>query len=172
MASSTWCRHFAVLSGASPSTLLEWKNAIQIFAPEVNTYQIRDSIPGNQWPIFIYDKNKAKLSKHGCKPWSSGYRRTLMLWRLWFLISAQYTGWTFFTYISCKKIVLFVWKDKNKQNRGRRWPNFQKTVKVWLAYSKETYHLVDDILINLLGNLGTQLSIWLSLFLLHLRVHF
>ena len=36
------------------------------------------------------------------EPWSIGYGRRLVFWRLWVQIPAPYTGWTFFTYICCK----------------------------------------------------------------------
>ena len=37
-----------------------------------------------------------KISLLGREPWSSGYRRRLMIWRLWVQILAPCTGWTFF----------------------------------------------------------------------------
>ena len=54
--------------------------------------------------------------------WSSGYGRRLMLsrWCVW--IPALYTGSTFFAFICCK-IVMLVWKDKNKRKwcKQRMW---------------------------------------------------
>ena len=54
-------------------------------------------------------KTKIKIDR---EPWSIGYGRRLMSWRLWVWISALYTGWTFFTYICCKncKVCLKSWK--------------------------------------------------------------
>ena len=37
-------------------------------------------------------------------------------------IPAPYTGWTFFTYICCKKLECLFEKTKIKQQRGRGWP--------------------------------------------------
>ena len=48
----------------------------------------------------------------GREPWSSGYGKRLMFQMLWVRILAQYTGWTFFTYICCKNVMVFVWKDQ------------------------------------------------------------
>ena len=41
----------------------------------------------------------------GREPWSSGYRRRLVLHWSWVWVPAPYTGWTF---------VMCVWKDENK----------------------------------------------------------
>ena len=41
------------------------------------------------------------------EPWSSGYVRRLMLWRLWVWIPVPYTGWTLFIFVCCIKY--FVW---------------------------------------------------------------
>ena len=55
------------------------------------------------------EKTKIKIDR---EPWSIGYGRRLISWRLWVRISALYTGWTFFTYICCKncKVCLKSWK--------------------------------------------------------------
>ena len=45
---------------------------------------------------------------------------------MWVWIPASYTGWTFFTYLLVVKIVMCVWKDENKQKRGRGWPFLKK----------------------------------------------
>ena len=65
-----------------------------------------------------------KISLLGREPWSSGYRRRLMIWRLWVQILAPCTGWTFFSHLFVASIVLmFVWKDpKINDKRGRGWP--------------------------------------------------
>ena len=44
-----------------------------------------------------------------------------MFGRLWVLIPAPYTGWTF-SHLFVVKIVMFVRKDENKQRRGRGRP--------------------------------------------------
>ena len=50
-------------------------------------------------------KNRANV---GQEPWSSGYGWRLTFWRLWVWIPAPYTGWTFFTLICCKIVLMFV----------------------------------------------------------------
>ena len=47
--------------------------------------------------------------KQGREPWSSGYGRRLTFLRLWVGIPVPYTGWTFFTLICCKLVLMFVW---------------------------------------------------------------
>ena len=39
-----------------------------------------------------------------------------------FQIPALYTGWTFFTFICCIKVVKSVFNDKIKRKRGQGWP--------------------------------------------------
>ena len=52
------------------------------------------------------------------KPWSSGYRRRLMLCSLWVRIPALYTGWTFFTNICYENwIGVSLKKTENKRKR-------------------------------------------------------
>ena len=62
--------------------------------------------------------HKGKLLQLG-EPWSSGYGRRLMFWRLWVLIPALYPGWAFFTSICCKIELMFTWKIPK---RVRGWP--------------------------------------------------
>ena len=70
-------------------------------------------------PLFLFKKksfemvkDKVKKLDQGREPWSSGYGRWLMSWRLLVRIPATYTGWTFFTYICCKNCLMFGWKDR------------------------------------------------------------
>ena len=49
-----------------------------------------------------------------------------MFQRPWVRIPAQYTVWTFFTYVFVVKFVMCVFKDKNKWKRGHVWPIFFK----------------------------------------------
>ena len=54
----------------------------------------------------------------GREPWSSGYGRRLIIWKLlWVRIQAVYTGSTFFTFTCCK-IVMFVWKDEENEKEA------------------------------------------------------
>ena len=57
----------------------------------------------------------------GLEPRSNDYERRFILWSLWVQIPATYTGWTFFTFICCK-VVMFVWRDKNKQKKAEDGP--------------------------------------------------
>ena len=74
--------------------------------------------------VLVTDLTKVKLTinvggskiKFNPKGGRYGLRR-LMSWRSWVRIPAPYTGWTFFTFICCK-IVMFVWKDENKQKEA------------------------------------------------------
>ena len=50
------------------------------------------------------------FKKNWRESWSSGSGRRLMFQRLWVRIPAPYTGWTFFTYLSIVKFVIYVWK--------------------------------------------------------------
>ena len=63
----------------------------------------------NSLTFYAYVKCMFKES-FGRKPWSSGYGRRLIFWRLWVWIPAPYSGWTFFTFIWCKIVLMFVWK--------------------------------------------------------------
>ena len=56
------------------------------------------------------DNVKGKNINLGLEPWSSGYGRRLMFWRSWVRIPAPYTGWTFFTLICWKIVLMFAWK--------------------------------------------------------------
>ena len=49
-----------------------------------------------------------------------------MFQRSWVSIRAPCAGWTFFKYLAVK-IVMCVWKDKNKWKRVRGWPIFERT---------------------------------------------
>ena len=60
------------------------------------------------------------------EPWSSGYGRRLTFWRPWVWISVPYTGWTFFTLIFCKIVLMFVWK-RPKINKKEAIGPFKKT---------------------------------------------
>ena len=64
--------------------------------------------------FFLFQSHKNKKWSFGRAPWSSGYGRRPMFWRLWIRIPVPYTGWTFFTYIFCKVVMMFAWKYKNK----------------------------------------------------------
>ena len=55
------------------------------------------------------------------EPWYSGYGRRLMFQRSWVQIPAPYTRWTF-SHLFVVKIVMCVWKDKNKWKRVQYWP--------------------------------------------------
>ena len=67
-------------------------------------------------------KHKLRLNSQGWEPWSSDYGKRLMSWRSWVRILAPYTGWTFFTLICCKIVLIFVWKrpKRNKKLAGDR----------------------------------------------------
>ena len=60
--------------------------------------------------IHFHPHNEAQLSLFGREPWSSSYGRRLTFWRSWVQILVPYTGWTFFTIICCKLVLMFVWK--------------------------------------------------------------
>ena len=70
-----------------------------------------------QDPQKLKNIGKEVLPTYGREPWSSGCGTRPMSWRSWVRIPAPYTGWTFFTFICCK-IVMFVWKDENKQKEA------------------------------------------------------
>ena len=53
------------------------------------------------WQILDW-RIKTEVYLRWAEPWSSGYGRRLMSWRLWVWIPAPYTGWTFFTDFCCK----------------------------------------------------------------------
>ena len=58
-----------------------------------------------------------------------------MFWKPWVPIPALYTSSTFSHYFFVK-IVIFVWKDKNKQKRGLGWPIFCKKSPRLLNFGK------------------------------------
>ena len=59
--------------------------------------------------------------KAGWEPWSSGYWRRLMFWRLWVQIAVLDTGKTF-SHLFKINDVLFDWKDWNKWKETRVGP--------------------------------------------------
>ena len=67
--------------------------------------RIKTSTYNNNTPTII-------PGQKGREPWFSGLARRLMSWRWWVRILALYNGWTFFTFICCKNVLMFVWKDQ------------------------------------------------------------
>ena len=59
-----------------------------------------------------------RFFNYGREPWSSGYG--LMFWKFWVRIPVPYTGWTFFTLICCKIVLMFVLKRRklNEKEAG------------------------------------------------------
>ena len=78
--------------------------------------------------IFIEQTFQRKNRKLRVEPWSSGFRRRLVSWRLWVWIPALYTVWTFFTFICCKNWN-FCLRRWNKWKRGRGLPIFKENKK-------------------------------------------
>ena len=66
------------------------------------------------------DNQISLMDTKGREPWSCGYGRRLMFWRLWVQIPAPYTGWKNFTYNCCKNCNVCLKKTENKQKSG--WP--------------------------------------------------
>ena len=65
---------------------------------------------------------------------------------MWFRIPAPGTGWTFFTFICCKKLYCLFEKTKNKQKRGRGWPIFfKKRVTNWLRRTTTTLRSIQKL---------------------------
>ena len=63
------------------------------------------------------------------EPWAKGYGRRLMFRRSWVRIPALYTGWTFFTFICCKKWNVCLKRgNKNKTKKRPGWPIFIKNI--------------------------------------------
>ena len=52
------------------------------------------------------------------EPWSSGYGKRLNFQRLWVLLPAPYTGWTFFTYCCKNCNVCFKRPKINEKEAG------------------------------------------------------
>ena len=65
--------------------------------------------------------------RKGREPWYSGYGRRLMFQRSWVRIPAPHTRWTF-SHLFVVKVLMFVWKDKNKWKRSREWTIF---INIW-----------------------------------------
>ena len=55
-----------------------------------------------------------KIINNRWELWSSGFVTRLEIWGFWVRIPATFTEWTF-SRILVVKIVMFVWKDENKQ---------------------------------------------------------
>ena len=53
-----------------------------------------------------------QIIKDAEEPWSSGYGWRLMFQMLWVQIPTPYTGWTFFTLISCKNCIVCLKRPK------------------------------------------------------------
>ena len=76
---------------------------------------------------------------YGQEPWSSGYGRRLMSWRLWVWIQAAYTGWNLSHLFSCKIHNGFFRKTKNKQKRG--WDGPLKTkINYYSGFDPFSFH--------------------------------
>ena len=73
---------------------------------------------------IIRIRRKVKLHLLGQEPWSSGFGRRLISWRSWVQIPAQYTGWTFFTYICCKNCSVCL-KRRKYMKKMPGWPIFK-----------------------------------------------
>ena len=62
---------------------------------------------------------KVTYYEHGREPWSSGYEKRLTFQRLWVRFPAQYTGWTFFTFICYKNCKVCLKRPKiNEKEAG------------------------------------------------------
>ena len=72
--------------------------------------------------ILLYwkDENKETETREGREPWTSGYGRGLVLWRLWFKAQLHIPTGRTFLYI-CFKSLMSIWKHKNKRKRDRGW---------------------------------------------------
>ena len=69
--------------------------------------------------LFERADRSVKYFKVGREPWSSGYGKRLTFQRSWVRIPAQYTGWTFFTYICCKNCNVCLKRPKiNEKEAG------------------------------------------------------
>ena len=55
---------------------------------------------------------------------SSGYGRRLLVQRSWVQISAQYTEWTFFTFICCKNCIVCFIRPKITEKEAGNSDNF------------------------------------------------
>ena len=85
----------------------------------------------------------------GQKPWSSGYGRRRMFWRLWVRIPVPNTGWTFFKLICCKNYIWVCMKkteDKWKRGRGRPIKNIHKDLVLFRTSERITF--LHDIGLN------------------------
>ena len=81
----------------------------------------------NLWYVLLLEKSENKQKDAiGWEPWSSGYGRRLTFWRSWVRIPVPYTGWTFFPFIHCKTVFMFVWKrPKINEKEAGDWPIFR-----------------------------------------------
>ena len=77
-------------------------------------------IAGNLGTLWC-SVEKVTIWSTGREPWSSGYGRILVFWRLWVRIPAPYTGWTFF-HLFVVIIVMFVWKDEKHEKEAEDGP--------------------------------------------------
>ena len=75
--------------------------------------------------VLVMSTAAAKNQARGRVPWSSGYSRRLMVWRLWVQFPLVV------------KFVMRVWKDENKRKRGRVGP-FKKNQANW---AKKALHV-------------------------------
>ena len=76
----------------------------------------------------------------GREPWSSGYGRRLTFRRPWVQIPVAYTGWTFFTLICCKLVLIFVWKRPKINEKEARDDYSTKLILSWQSVADCKVH--------------------------------
>ena len=112
----------------SNPVLLNWRSAVFLH-PTVSVL----------WLQINKGKVPCNLLRHwsrevlGRDPWSCGYGRRLMFWRLWVRIPAPYTGWTlhFFTLTCCKNCIACLKRLKiNEKEAGILSIFLKKTMEV------------------------------------------
>ena len=82
------------------------------------------------WQSTTWDNvNKSWFCR---QPWSSGNGIILVLKRLWILISALDTGWTFFLFICCKFFIICLKRQKINWKEARDGPFLKKNL--WVDY--------------------------------------